>query len=223
MRHSQAVGVTELSAIVSISRRHRHRTPARSGHCRAARSPARSDQPDERSIARNCCTSLALEKSPKSLMSPTRPAQLPARVDVPVVHFESRSSPPPLRFVDLSRQTLLLIGGTGFVRKVFWKICEDCRRSAASTCYPGHRSATALERFEPDFQQSPVFDVLAEKIRRPLRRFSPRPRGGSPGRCQHRAGPRAEEARQRLGRSLDLIVNSAGSPISIPTCATRWR
>ena len=74
----------------------------------------------------------------------------------------------------------------------------------------GHRSATALERFERIVSESPVFDVLAERYGDRFADFLRDHVEVVQGDASKPGLGLTLEARQRLGRSLDLIVNSAG-------------
>ena len=112
----------------------------------------------------------------------------------------------------LRGKQILLIGGTGFIGKVwlanlFTELPEIGR---VHLLIRGHRSATALERFERMVSESPVFDKLAERHGDRFADFLRERVEVVAGDASKPGLGLTPEARQRLGRSLDLIVNSAG-------------
>jgi alcohol-forming fatty acyl-CoA reductase len=174
----------------------------------------RTDHPDGTVAKEKLLHDLGFAKKPEALNDTIRSAQRPfAKIDVPVVHFDSHNGRAPLSVrAALRGKHIILIGGTGFIGKVWLaNLLTDLPEiGRIHLLIRGHRSATALERFERMVSESPVFDVLAEK-------HGDRFAGFLRERVEVIAGDASKpglgmalEARQRLARSLDLIVNSAG-------------
>jgi Male sterility protein/haloacid dehalogenase-like hydrolase len=174
----------------------------------------RSDQPDGTVDRAKLLHDLGFAKKPEALNDTIRPAERPSpRTDVPVVHFDSRNGRPPLSVRGaLKGKHILLIGGTGFIGKVFLEnLLNDLPEiGRIHLLIRGHRSATALERFERIVSESPVFDILAEKYGDRFADFLRDHVEVVQGDASKPGLGLTLEARQRLNRSLDLIVNSAG-------------
>jgi phosphoserine phosphatase len=143
-----------------------------------------------------------------------RPAErVQPKVRVPVVRFDTRLKGAPLSVRDALRgKHILLIGGTGFIGKVWLaSLLSDLPEiGRIHLVVRERRSATALERFERLAAESPVFDRLAERHGERFGEFL-RERvevvSGDASQPGLGLGP---EARDRLARSVDLIVNSGG-------------
>ena len=174
----------------------------------------RADRPDGTVERARLLHDLGFAKKPETLEDTIRPAERwRPRIDLPVVHFDSKNGRQPLSVrAALRGKTILLIGGTGFIGKVWLANLLTDLPEIGRVCLlvRGHRTATALERFERAVSESPVFDALAEKHGD---RFADFLRG----RVEVVAGDAskpglglAAEARQRLARSVDVILNSAG-------------
>lgn len=148
------------------------------------------------------------------LDSAIRPAQRPAPNPlVPVVRFDQRDNNGPLSVrAALRGKHILLIGATGFIGKVWLaNLLHDVPDVGRVTLLiRGHRSATALERFERIVRESPVFDGLAEQHGAGFAEFlRQRVEVVSGDATQECLGLDAETVR-RLARSVDVVVNSAG-------------
>jgi phosphoserine phosphatase len=173
-----------------------------------------ADQVDGRIARKKLVRDLGFEKRPDSLDIAIRSAQRPApNPHVPVVRYDEHEKSGPLSVRDALRgKHVLLIGATGFIGKVWLaNLLHDVPDIGRVTLLiRGHRSATALERFERVVRESPVFDALAEKHGDDLADFLHLRvevvTGDATKEC---LGLDAETVR-RLTRSVDVIINSAG-------------
>ncbi len=173
-----------------------------------------AQQPDGRITRDRLIRDLGFTKRPGVLDEAIRPAQRPSpKVNLPVVHFHSRNGTGPLSVRESLRgKHILLIGGTGFIGKVWLaSLLTDLPEiGRISLLIRSNRSATALERFQRVVEESPVFERLAA---RHGDRFAEFLRGkvevvaGDVSKPALGLGP---EDRRRLAGSLDLIVNSSG-------------
>jgi long-chain acyl-CoA synthetase len=174
----------------------------------------RAERPDGTVARSQLLHDLGFAKNPAVLEQTIRPAQRPAtKIDVPVVHFDSRNGRTPLSVrATLRGKQILLIGSTGFIGKVWLAnlLTELPEVGRVHLLIRGHRSATALERFERVVSESPVFDRLAERYGNRFGDFLRERVEVIAGDASKPGLGMAPEVRQRLGRSLDLIVNSAG-------------
>jgi alcohol-forming fatty acyl-CoA reductase len=174
----------------------------------------RQDQPDGSIDRTKLLHDLGFAKKPEALNDTIRPAQRPApRIALPVVHFDSRNGRPALSVRAVLRgKQILLLGGTGFIGKVWLAnlLSELPEIGRVHLLIRGHRSATAFERFERMVSESPVFDVLAEKHGDRFADFLCERVEIVAGDASQPDLGMTSESRQRLARSLDLVVNSAG-------------
>ncbi len=174
----------------------------------------RTDRPDGTVARSQLLHDLGFAKKPEVLNETVRPAQRPSpRVDVPVVHFDSGNGRAPLSVRGTLRgKQILLIGGTGFIGKVWLAnlLTELPEIGRIHLLIRGHRTATPLERFERMVSESPVFDRLAERHGDRFADFLRERVEVVAGDASKPGLGLTPEARQRLGRSVDLIVNSAG-------------
>lgn len=173
-----------------------------------------SNRADGRVSRQQLVRDLGFEKHPEFLAASVRSAERPEpNPRVPVVRFDDRAKKGTLSVrASLRGKHILLIGATGFIGKVWLaNLLNDVPDVGRVTLLiRGHRSASALERFERIIRESPVFDGLAEKHGDDLSDFL-RQRievvsGDATKEC---LGLDAETVR-RLTRSVDVIVNSAG-------------
>ena len=174
----------------------------------------RGHRPDGRISREQLVLDLGFTKRPEALDEGIRTAERPSpKISVPVVHFDSRKNGAPLSVCEALRgRHILLIGATGFIGKVWLaKLLTDLPEiGRVSLLIRGHRTATAAERFQRIIEESPVFDGLAARhgdgfadfLRERVEVLSGD--ASKPG-----LGLAPEEAR-RLGRTLDVIVNSGG-------------
>jgi fatty acyl-CoA reductase len=174
----------------------------------------RTDHPDGTVAKEKLLHDLGFAKKPEALNDTIRPAlRSSPRVDLPVVRFDSRNGKPPLSVrATLRGKHILLIGGTGFIGKVWLaNLLTDLPEIARiHLLIRGHRTATALERFERMVSESPVFDLLAERHGERFADFLRERVEVIAGDASQPGLGMAPEARQQLAQSLDLIVNSAG-------------
>lgn len=172
------------------------------------------DRPDGRVPREKLLWDLGFGKKPDALIATVRSAARPPQlVSLPVVRFSSRDKNAALSVRGALRgKHILLIGGTGFIGKVWLAnlLTELPEIGRVSLLIRGHRTATALERFERVVSESPVFEKLAARHGDGFADFLRE-------RVEVLSGDASEpglglpvEERQRLARSLDLIVNSAG-------------
>lgn len=174
----------------------------------------REDQPNGTIARDRLLRDLGFAKKPEVLEQTIRPARRTApRISVPVVRFDARDGQPPFSVRRALRgKHILLIGGTGFIGKVWLAglLTDLPEIGRVYLLIRSHRTATALQRFERILQESPVFERLAELRGEGFAEFlrervevvdgdASKPNLGlSPDVCQ------------RLSRSLDVIVNSSG-------------
>ncbi len=174
----------------------------------------RTDRPDGTIARSKLLRDLGFAKNPKVLNDTIRSAQRPSpRIEVPVVHFDSQSNRAPFSVRATMRgKQILLIGGTGFIGKVWLAnlLTELPEIGRVHLLIRGHRTATALQRFERMVSESPVFDRLAEHHGDRFADFLRDRVEVVAGDASKPGLGLAPEVKQRLGRSLDLIVNSAG-------------
>ncbi len=174
----------------------------------------RTDRPDGTIARSKLLHDLGFAKKPEVLDETIRPAQRPSsRISVPVVHFDSQNGREPFSVrATLRGKQILLIGGTGFIGKVWLAnvLTELPEIGRVHLLIRGHRTATPLERFERMVSESPVFDRLAEEHGNRFADFLRERVEVVAGDASKPGLGLTPEARQRLGKSLDLIVNSAG-------------
>jgi alcohol-forming fatty acyl-CoA reductase len=174
----------------------------------------RTDRPDGTVAKSRLLRDLGFAKKPEVLNETIRSAQRPSPgIEVPVVHFGSENNYAPLSVrASLRGKQILLIGGTGFIGKVWLAnlLTELPEIGRVHLLIRAHRSATALERFERMVSESPVFDKLAERHGDRFADFLRERVEVATGDASKPGLGLTPETRQRLGRSLDLIVNSAG-------------
>jgi len=174
----------------------------------------RTDRPDGTIARSKLLHDLGFAKKPEVLNETIRAAERPSpRTEVPVVHFDQQSNHSSFSVrAALRGKQILLIGGTGFIGKVWLAnlLTELPEIGRVHLLIRGHRSATALERFERMVSESPVFDRLAELHGDRFADFLGERVEVVAGDASKPGLGLTAEVRQRLGRSLDLIVNSAG-------------
>ncbi len=174
----------------------------------------RTDRPDGTIARSKLLRDLGFAKKPEALNETIRPAQRPSpRIEVPVVHFDSQENRIPFSVrATLRGKQILLIGGTGFIGKVWLAnlLTELPEIGRVHLLIRSHRATTALQRFERMVSESPVFDQLAERHGDRFADFLRERVEVVAGDASKPGLGLTPEARQRLGRSLDLVVNSAG-------------
>jgi hypothetical protein len=157
---------------------------------------------------------LGFTKNPEVLDAAIRRAERPSpRVEIPVVHFDSRNGNAPFSVHGALRgKHILLIGGTGFIGKVWLAnlLTELPEIGRIYLLIRGHRTATALERFERIVEESAVFEPLAARYGDGFADFLRERVEVVSGDASKPGLGLSAEIRHHLARSLDLIVNSAG-------------
>ena len=174
----------------------------------------RPHQADGRISRKQLVRDLGFVKQPEWLDRAIRPAERPApNPRVPVVRFDEREKAGPLSVHSALRgKHILLIGGTGFIGKVWLaNLLQNLPEIGRVTLLiRSHRSATALERFERIVRESPVFDPLGEKYGEELGRFLRERVEVVPGDATKECLGLDADTVRRLARSVDVIINSAG-------------
>ncbi len=171
-------------------------------------------RPDGRISREQLVRDLGFTKRPAALEESIRPAErtLP-KIQVPVVRFDSRGKGSALSVrTALRGKHILLIGGTGFIGKAWLAnlLSAVPEIGRVSLLIRSHRSATALDRFERIVRESPVFDRLAAQHGDSLADFLRERVEVLSGDTSKLGLGLSPETIQTLGRSLDVIVNSAG-------------
>ncbi len=174
----------------------------------------RGNRPDGRVTREQLLRDLGFAGRPETLDGAIRPAERPAaKVSVPVVFSGSPAKPVPLSVRESLRgKQILLIGGTGFIGKVWLAslLSELPEIGRFYLLIRGRRSATARERFDRMIEESPVFDALAARHGDGLGNFlRDRVEVLSGDVSQPNLGL-PEEVASRIAGSLDLVVNSGG-------------
>jgi phosphoserine phosphatase len=174
----------------------------------------RTDQPDGTVAREKLLGDLGFQYKPDVLEQTIRPAERPCpKIYMPVVRFDADGNQTPFSVRRaLHGKHVLLMGGTGFIGKVWLaNLLTDLPEVArVYLLIRSHRTATAVERFERLVEESPVFEPLAEchgaKFADFLRQHVEVIDGDATKPCLGMAA----EVRERLSRSVDVIVNSSG-------------
>jgi hypothetical protein len=131
----------------------------------------------------------------------------------PVVHFEPRNRGSHFSIRESLRgKNILLIGATGFIGKVWLtNLLSDLPEIGRIYLLVRHnRTATSLERFQRTVEESPVFEQLAERHGERFANFLRDRIEVVDGDVTKPGLGLAPEVRQRLARSVDVVVNSSG-------------
>jgi hypothetical protein len=181
---------------------------------RGAFARLQANQPDGRTSRERLLHDLGFTKYPGVLDEAIRTAERPSpKISVPVVHFDAREKGARLSVREALRgKHILLIGGTGFIGKVWLAqlLSELPEIGRVSLLIRGHRTATAPERFRRIIEESPVFDRLAARHGDGFADFLRERVEVLSGDASQPGLGLSVETVQRLGRSLDLIINSGG-------------
>jgi Male sterility protein/haloacid dehalogenase-like hydrolase len=170
--------------------------------------------PDGRMAREKLLRNLGLSDRPNLIEEAIRPARRPAlTVKTPVVEFDSHNGSRSLSVRDTLRgKQILLIGGTGFIGKV-WLANLLSDLPGIGRIYllvRGNRTATAMARFQRVLEESPVFARLAERHGMDFADFLRQRIEVLDGDVSKPGLGLSAEVRQPLVHSLDLIVNSSG-------------
>jgi hypothetical protein len=174
----------------------------------------RGDRPDGRVSREQLISDLGFKKRPTTLDEAIRPAQRrAARASLPVVSFEAARKKQALSVRETLRgKQILLIGGTGFIGKV-WLASLLTDVPDVGRIYlviRGNRAASSFDRFKRFIEQSPVFDRLAERHGEGFADFLRERVEVLSGDASKACLGLAPEVTRGLAGSLDLVVNSAG-------------
>ncbi|MFZ0967672.1 MAG: haloacid dehalogenase-like hydrolase, partial [Candidatus Acidiferrales bacterium] len=124
-------------------------------------------RPDGRISQEKLAQDLGYAKHPKILEEAIRPARRePEKVSAAVVHFPGRPGIPRLSVREsLAGKSVLLIGATGFIGKVWLaNLLHDLPEiRKVYVLIRRNRSQTSLARFQKIVEESPVFGPLAEQ------------------------------------------------------------
>jgi long-chain acyl-CoA synthetase len=174
----------------------------------------RGHQPDGRVDRERLLRHLGFAKHPEILdLAIQRAARQVPKTDVPVVHFDERGNGK----YDSAREALrgkhiLLIGGTGFIGKVWLAtLLTDLPEIGRVTLLiRGNKTATALQRFERIAEESPVFEPLASQYGASFAEFLRKRVDVVDGDSSKPGLGLAPDVRTRLTASVDVVINSAG-------------
>jgi Male sterility protein/haloacid dehalogenase-like hydrolase len=157
---------------------------------------------------------LGFMKNPEVLEEAIRPARRSVpKLSLPVIRFDSREKDAALSVRQALRgKHILLIGATGFIGKVWLEnlLAGVPEIGRVHLLIRGSRSVTALQRFQRLVEESAVFEPLAARYGDKFSEFLRERVEVHSGDFSEPGLGLAPEVRQRLGRSLDVIVNSAG-------------
>ncbi|HEY0704920.1 MAG TPA: SDR family oxidoreductase [Candidatus Acidoferrales bacterium] len=171
-------------------------------------------QPNGRVERDKLVSVLGFENNPRLLEEAIRPADRPdAKVRKPVVHFASGANRQRLSVREtLAGKHILLIGATGFIGKVWLaSLLNDLPQIGRIHLLVRHnKSSSSAERFQRVLEESPVFEGLAEHYRDGFAEFLRERIEVVDGDVSKPDLGLAPAVKQRLARSLDVIINSSG-------------
>jgi hypothetical protein len=171
-------------------------------------------QPNGRVEREKLVSVLGFENNPALLEEAIQSADRPdGKVHKPVVLFESGADRTPLRVREsLTGKHILLIGATGFIGKVWLaSLLNEVPQIGRIYLLVRHNKAsTSVERLQRVLEESPVFEALAEQHGEKFAQFL-RERIEVVDGDVSKPGLGLDPAvKQRLSRSLDVIINSSG-------------
>ncbi len=171
-------------------------------------------QPDGRVSRKALIRILGFAKHPEALDEAIQTDERAApKVHLPVVHFDSGNGLGPFSVRETLRgKNILLIGATGFIGKVWLSnLLTDLPEIGRIYLLVRHnRTVTALQRFQRKIEESPVFEPLAERYGSRFAQFLRERIEVVDGDVSKPDLGFSPEVRQRLARSVDVIVNSSG-------------
>jgi long-chain acyl-CoA synthetase len=171
-------------------------------------------QPDGRVSRKALIRILGFTKHPDALDEAIQTDERAApKVHLPVVHFDSATGQGRFSARETLRgKNILLIGATGFIGKVWLSnLLTDLPDIGRIYLLVRHnRTVTALQRFQRALEESPVFEPLAERYGSGFADFLRERIEVVDGDVSKPDLGFAPGVRQRLARSVDVIVNSSG-------------
>jgi thioester reductase-like protein/phosphoserine phosphatase len=160
------------------------------------------------------CRNLGFGEDRKRVTSAVQPARRPAPERIrPALHFDRAQTVPQLSVREsLAGKTILLIGVTGFIGKVWLvhllKDLPEIRR--IYLLIRPQRSTSGVERFDKMVEDSPVFEPLHERYGARFEQFMRERIEVVEGDVSRPGLGLSADAAARLAGELDLIVNSSG-------------
>jgi len=174
----------------------------------------RGHQPDGRVERERLLRHLGFTKHPETLdQAVKRVARQVPKTNVPVVLFDARNNGRYQSVREALRgKHILLIGGTGFIGKVWLaNLLNDLPEIGRVTLLiRGHKTATAVQRFQRIVEESPVFETLAARYGDGFAKFLSERVEVADGDSSKPGLGLAADVRARLGASVDVVINSAG-------------
>ena len=174
----------------------------------------RGHQPDGCIEHERLLRHLGFTKNPEALdFAIQRATRQVPKTDVPVVHFDERNNGGYHSVREgLRGKHILLIGGTGFIGKVWLAQFLNCLPEAGrvTLLIRGHKTASALERFQRIAEESPVFEMLAARHGDGFVDFLRERIDVVEGDSSEPGLGLAADVRARLASSVDVVINSAG-------------
>jgi thioester reductase-like protein len=169
---------------------------------------------DGRVPAAKLLKNLGLADHPEQLERAILPAARPQSTDhraLVVFNGKKQSEPLMVRNI-LAGKNILLIGVTGFIGKVWLAqlLNEVPRIGKIYLLVRRQRSTSSQRRFEKIFEESPVFDPLQDRLGGRFAEFVSERVEVIEGDVSQPGLGIAPEIREKLARSLDLVVNSSG-------------
>src|SRR5579871_2184437 len=174
----------------------------------------RPSSPDGRISKQRLIRDLGFTKNPAVLDTAVRTAcrNAPSH-PLPVPHFDSNRGANTLSVREALRgKQILLIGGTGFIGKVWLaNLLQDLPEiGKIHLLIRSHKTATAMQRFQRIMEESAVFEPLAAQYGDKFADFLRERIEVLDGDVSKPGLGVTPEVRARLARSLDLVVNSSG-------------
>ena len=171
-------------------------------------------QPDGRVERERLLRDLGFQKNPETLdRAIQRAARQVPKTDVPVVHFDENNNGAYSSVrAALRGKHILLIGGTGFIGKVWLaNLLTDLPDIGRVTLLVrGHKTASAIERVQRMMEESPVFEPLAAKYGDQFAEFVRQRVDVVDGDSSKPGLGLAADVRARLGATVDVLINSGG-------------
>ena len=171
-------------------------------------------QPDGRVSRKALIRILGFAKHPEVLDEAIQTDERAApKVHLPVVHFDSTNGRGSFSVRETLRgKNILLIGATGFIGKVWLSnLLTDLPEIGRIYLLVRHnRTVSSVQRFQRAIEESPVFEPLAQRHGSRFAEFLRERIEVVDGDVSKPDLGLAPEVRQRLARSVDVIVNSSG-------------